>query len=92
MRAKDYAGARAAFQKALEERPNSGFELYGIARSDELAGNTALAQTEYRAFLTAWPSADPNLPQIAHAREVLGRSNSLTNKMGRARQFNATSQ
>jgi len=91
LRAKDYAGAKAAFQKALEERPNSGFELYGIARSDELAGNTVLAQTEYRAFITAWPSADPNLPQIAHAREVLGQSNTLANRMGRAGQFNATS-
>ncbi len=77
LRAKDYAGAKAAFQKALEERPNSGFELYGIARADELAGNTALAHTEYQAFLKAWPSADADLPQIAHAHQALGQSNSL---------------
>ncbi len=80
LRAKDYAGARAAFQKALEERPNSGFELFGIARANELAGNIALAQTEYRAFLKAWPSADANLPQVLHAREVLGQTNSLATR------------
>ena len=77
MHIKDYAAARAAYQKALEERPNSGFELYGIARADELAGNVALAQTEYQAFLKAWPSADADLPQLAHAHAALGSSHSL---------------
>jgi tetratricopeptide (TPR) repeat protein len=80
LRVKDFAGAKAAFQKALEERPNSGFELYGIARADELAGNAVLAQTEYQAFLKAWPSADANLPQIAHAHQALGQNNSLATK------------
>lgn len=80
LRAKDYACARAAFQKALEERPKSGFELYGIARADELAGNAVLARSEYQAFLTAWPSADADLPQIAHARAALGLASSLATK------------
>jgi tetratricopeptide (TPR) repeat protein len=80
LRAKDYAGAKTAYQAALVERPSSGFELYGMARADELAGNTAEAQTEYRAFLKAWPSADPGLPQLLHAREVLGRSGPVAAK------------
>jgi len=80
LRVKDYAGARAAFQKALDERPNSGFELYGIARADELAGNAALAHTEYQAFLKAWPSADRDLPQITHARQALGQASSLATR------------
>jgi tetratricopeptide (TPR) repeat protein len=71
LRAKDYSGAKTAYQAALVERPASGFELYGVARADELAGNTAEAQTEYRAFLKGWPSADPGLPQLLHAREIL---------------------
>ena len=71
LRAKDYAGARAAYEAALIERPQSGFELYGIARADELAGNSAQARTEYIVFLKAWPSADPSLPQLHHAQEVL---------------------
>ena len=48
LRAKDYAGARAAYEDALKERPQSGFELYGIAHADELAGNTAQARTRVR--------------------------------------------
>jgi len=72
LRAKDYAGAKAAFQEALLDRPQSGFELYGIARADELAGNTAVAKTEYQAFLKAWPAADPSLPEVLHAHEALG--------------------
>ncbi len=80
LRVKDYAGAKLAFQKALEERPHSGFELYGLARADELAGNTALARAEYQAFLKAWPSADPQLQQIAHARQILGSASSLAGK------------
>jgi tetratricopeptide (TPR) repeat protein len=80
LREKDYADARSAYQVALVERPDSGFELYGIARADELAGNTTLAQTEYRAFLKAWPSADPKLPQVLHAREAVGENGSIAGK------------
>ena len=74
LRAKDYTGARAAYQAALSERPQSGFELYGIAHADELAGNTAQARAEYATFLKAWPTADPSLPQLHHAQQVLGSS------------------
>ncbi len=79
-RARDYAGAKKAYQAALEERPNSGFELYGIARADELAGQLQDAKTEYRAFLKAWPSADPTLPQMLHAHAALGETGSLASK------------
>ena len=71
LRAKDYAGARAAYEAALIERPHSGFELYGIAHADELAGNSTQARSEYATFLKAWPSADPSMPQLHHAQEVL---------------------
>lgn len=78
LRAKDYKDARAAYQTALLERPASGFELYGIARADELTGNRSQAQTEYRDFLRAWPSADPKLPEVLHAREALGETGPVT--------------
>ncbi len=71
LRAKDYAAAKTAYQAALVERPQSGFELYGIARADELAGHTDAARDEYRAFLKAWPSADPQLPEMVHAEQAL---------------------
>jgi tetratricopeptide (TPR) repeat protein len=80
LRSKDYAGARAAFQAALVERPRSGFELYGIARADELAGNASAAQAEYRVFLKAWPSADAKLPAVLHAREALGDAKTVAAK------------
>jgi len=80
LRAKNYAEAKTAFQAALTERPQSGFELYGIARADELAGKLPDAQSEYRDFLKAWPSADSGLPQLHHAREVLGSSAAVATK------------
>lgn len=72
LKAKDYAGAKAAYEAALVERPGSGFGLYGLARVDELSGDTAGARQAYEAFLKAWPAADTALPEIAHAHKVLG--------------------
>lgn len=80
LRAKDYAGAKTAYQAALVERPASGFELYGIAHADELAGKTAQARDEYRAFLKAWPSADPKLTEMQHARAALGDAATVATK------------
>jgi tetratricopeptide (TPR) repeat protein len=71
LKAKDYAGAKAAYEAALVERPDSGFELYGLARVMELSGDTKGARTGYEAFLKAWPAADAGLPEVTHAREVL---------------------
>ena len=39
MTAGKWAEAEAAFQKALVERPNSGFALYGIAQATEKTGD-----------------------------------------------------
>jgi tetratricopeptide (TPR) repeat protein len=72
LRAKDYAGAKAAYESALAERPNSGFGLYGLARVQELQGDAAGARESYQAFLKAWPSADVSLPELEHARSVVG--------------------
>ncbi len=72
IRAKDYAGAKTAYESALAERPNSGFGLYGLARVKELDGDAVGARQSYQAFLKAWPSADAALPEVAHARTVVG--------------------
>jgi tetratricopeptide (TPR) repeat protein len=69
--AKDYAGAKGAYEAALVERPGSGFELYGLARVMELSGDTKGARAGYQTFLKAWPAADPGLAEVTHAREVL---------------------
>jgi tetratricopeptide (TPR) repeat protein len=69
---KDYPGAKSAYEAALVERPDSGFGLYGLARVKELSGDGEGARDGYRSFLKAWPAADANLPEVTHAREVLG--------------------
>jgi tetratricopeptide (TPR) repeat protein len=69
---KDYAGAKEAYEAALAERPGSGFGLYGLARVRELSGDAEGARSSYQAFLKAWPAADANLPEVTHARKVLG--------------------
>ena len=71
MAAADWTAAKAAYQEALVERPRSGFPLYGIALASEQSGDTKAAATEYTDFLSAWKSADPNLPQLTHARDYL---------------------
>jgi tetratricopeptide (TPR) repeat protein len=70
LRAKDYAGAKAAYEAALKERPNSGFGLYGLARVAELKGDEAAARDGYSGFLKAWAMADETLPEVVHARAV----------------------
>ena len=54
------------------ERPNSGFGLYGLANVKESAGDAAGARVAYEAFLKAWPKADADLPEVAHAQKFVG--------------------
>ena len=78
MRAKRYADAKKAYQAALEERPNSGFPLYGIARADAAAGDASAAREDFAAFLKAWSKADSNLPQVAAAHAWLTQQQSAS--------------
>jgi tetratricopeptide (TPR) repeat protein len=71
LRARRWGDAKAAFEKALSERPHSGFALYGIAVANEQLGDSQAASGTYADFLTAWKDADAGLPQIAHARAYL---------------------
>jgi tetratricopeptide (TPR) repeat protein len=77
LRAGDFAGAHKAYETALTERPNSGFPLYGMARSSEGAGDSATARTEYTRLAAAWKNGDTDLPQIAHAREYIAGAKAL---------------
>ena len=69
MSAGQYAQARAAWQHALEDRPNSGFSLYGLAEVAEKSNEGQQATAAYQQFLTAWKTADPNLQNVQHARQ-----------------------
>lgn len=71
LRARRSGDAKAAFEKALVERPHSGFALYGIAMAEEQLGDSQGASGTYADFLTAWKGADAGLAQIAHARAYL---------------------
>ncbi len=68
MAAGDWTAARKAYEQALDERPRSGFALYGIALCDEKSGDSAAAAKEYADFLAAWKHADPDLGRVRHAR------------------------
>jgi tetratricopeptide (TPR) repeat protein len=80
MNAADWTDAKAAYQKALVERPKSGFPLYGIALSSERAGDAKAAGKEYAEFVEAWKNADPQLPQLAHARAYLAEHQEVAAK------------
>jgi hypothetical protein len=66
-----WADAKAAYQRALVDRPKSGFPLYGIALTSEKSGDMKSAGLEYGAFVSAWTTADASLPQLQHARAFL---------------------
>jgi hypothetical protein len=71
MAASNWSDAKTAYKEVLADRPCSGFPLFGIAMASEQAANADAATSEYKDFLAAWKSADPELPQIAHARSYL---------------------
>ena len=77
LRAGDAAGAHAAYAKALEDRPNSGFSLYGMAQASEAAGNIATAREEFTKFLSAWKNSDASRPELSHARAWLSAQPSV---------------
>jgi tetratricopeptide (TPR) repeat protein len=63
--------AERAWQQALEDRPNSGFPLYGLAQIAERSGDAAKASAAYTKFLAAWKTADLTWPQLQHAGQWL---------------------
>lgn len=73
IRAGHWDEARQAFQQVLEERPKSGFGLYGIALAYEKQGDREKAIQAYRDFLDAWKNADPDRAQVQAARRFLAQ-------------------
>ena len=71
MRAGRYADAKAAYEAALVERPNSGYPLFGIAGADAASNQVTTAASDYRLLLAAWKNADTNLSQLETARAWL---------------------
>ncbi|MEM7584890.1 MAG: tetratricopeptide repeat protein [Acidobacteriota bacterium] len=71
LRAGRWQDAKDAYEKVLEERPNSGHALYGIARSLVQGGRKSEARAAYERFLDVWRHADSDLPQITRAKRWL---------------------
>lgn len=67
----DWEKAREAYSQVLGGRPNSGYALFGIARSFDLEGDADEARSAYRRFLDAWASADADAPRKQHAEAWL---------------------
>jgi tetratricopeptide (TPR) repeat protein len=63
------ADAEKAWKQALDDRPKSGYPLYGLAVLAEQSGETSKTSAAYSEFLSAWKTADPQLPQIQHAQQ-----------------------
>lgn len=71
VRAGKFDEARAAFERILKLRPNSGFAFLAIARTYAKANDKAKAAEFYRQFLKVWVNADKNLPQVQEAEKAL---------------------
>ena len=74
IRAGKFDDARNIYKKVLDQRPRSGWALYGIAVAWDKQGKRDEAVKAYREFLDAWSHADPDLPQIKAARAHLSGS------------------
>jgi tetratricopeptide (TPR) repeat protein len=79
MTAGKWTEAEAAFQKALTDRPNSGFALYGLAQVKEKKGDSVATTASYREFLSAWKSADSGLPEMLHAQQWVKQHDGVGN-------------
>lgn len=61
--------SRSVYAALLAARPNSGFALFGLARSYDKAGNSQQALAAYRRFLSLWQYADNDLPSVQTAKQ-----------------------
>lgn len=76
----DWTGAKSSYEKALSQRPGSGFSLFGIAMVNEKSGDSAGAVKGYADFLAAWKNADPALNQVTHARSYLAEHQTVAGR------------
>jgi tetratricopeptide (TPR) repeat protein len=67
------AEAARYFQKTLERTPNRPKAIFGLAGAAQAAGDNATARRRYEEFLKIWKDADLDRPELATAREFLGK-------------------
>jgi len=59
------------FDRALARTPNRSRAVLGLARAYRNAGDVANTRAAYKRFLTNYRFADPGLPEVTEAREVV---------------------
>lgn len=59
------------FDRALARTPNRSRSLFGLARAYRNSNDATRARAAYKRFLTNYRLADPGLPEVAEAREVV---------------------
>ena len=79
------AEASTYFRKALSRTPNRPKIVLGLARTAHARGDDETARKEYQEFLTIWRTADPDRPELAPAREFLGRKQGIVMNCGGVR-------
>jgi tetratricopeptide (TPR) repeat protein len=63
--------ASAYFQNALKRTPNRPKAIFGLARAAHALGDDETAGNRYQEFLAIWKTADPDLRELAMAREFI---------------------
>ena len=61
------------FQRTLQRTPNRPKAVFGLACAAQALGNNATAMERYREFLAMWKDADRDRPEVAMAKEFLGK-------------------
>lgn len=69
---KRWKEAEEFFRAALERDPGSGRAYFGLMRAQQALGKDAEARDSYSKFVKAWGKADPDLPEMRHAKELAG--------------------
>ena len=72
------AQARKQFDESLKRTPGRPKAIYGLARSAQLLGDNQTAAREYAEFLLVWKNANPNLPEIAAAKQFFASTQTHT--------------
>jgi hypothetical protein len=62
---------RTPLVACLLRTPGRPKPLYGIAQAAERAGDLRTAIARYEEFLRLWQQADPDRPELAHARRAI---------------------
>ena len=61
------------FRKTVQRTPNRPKVIFGLARAAQALGDNATARERYQEFLSIWKDADPDLPEVATAKEFLAQ-------------------